>query len=139
VSTIFPKAEKVRIWGSIFVGSSSRPQTGDPTLTKEASIEGRFRFAGKNLTYGRRGFDRTTAWAFNKKCNGRATRSKPCNSRDGNAAGNARRIATLPGAAARAPIKKDCDTRPRGVATKVRTPFRQTSNATLKAASAFGG
>ena len=35
--------------------------------------------------------------------------------------------------------KKDCDTRPRGVATKVRTPFRQTSNATLKAAFAVGG
>jgi hypothetical protein len=34
-------------WGSIFVGSSSRPQTGGQTLTNEASIEGRFRFAGK--------------------------------------------------------------------------------------------
>jgi len=53
VSTNFPKAEKVRTWGSIFVGSSSRPQTGGQTLTKEASIEGRFRFAGKNLTYDR--------------------------------------------------------------------------------------
>jgi hypothetical protein len=47
VSTSFPKAEKVRTWGSIFVGSSSRPQTGGQTLTNEASIEGRFRFAGK--------------------------------------------------------------------------------------------
>ena len=45
----------------------------------------------------------------------------------------------LPGAAARAPIKKDCDARPRGAATKVRRPFRQTSDATLKAAFAFGG
>jgi hypothetical protein len=53
-------------------------------------------------------------------------------------AGDARSIATLPGAAARAPIKKDCDVRPRGAATKVRTPFRQTSDATLKAAFAFG-
>jgi hypothetical protein len=47
VSTNFPKAENVRTWGNIFVGSSSRPQTGGQTLTKEASIEGRFRFAGK--------------------------------------------------------------------------------------------
>jgi hypothetical protein len=47
VSTNFPKAERVRTWGSIFVGSSSRPQTGGQTLTNEASIEGRFRFAGK--------------------------------------------------------------------------------------------
>jgi hypothetical protein len=47
VSTNFPKTEKVRTWGSIFVGSSSRPQTGGQTLTKEASIEGRFRFAGR--------------------------------------------------------------------------------------------
>ncbi len=38
----------------------------------------------------------------------------------------------LPGAAARAPNKQDCDIRPRGAAKKVRTPFRQTSNATLK-------
>ena len=53
-------------------------------------------------------------------------------------AGDARRIATLPGAAARAPNKQDCDVRPRGAATKVRTPFRQTSNATLKAAFAVG-
>ena len=42
----------------------------------------------------------------------------------------------LPGAAARAPIKRDCDVRPRNAATKVRTPFRQTSNATLEAALA---
>jgi hypothetical protein len=53
-------------------------------------------------------------------------------------AGDARRIATLPGAAARAPNKQDCDVRPRGAATKVRTPFRQTSDAILKAAFAFG-
>jgi hypothetical protein len=37
------------------------------TLTNEASIEGRFRFTGKNLAYDRQRFDRTTAWAFNKK------------------------------------------------------------------------
>ena len=43
----------------------------------------------------------------------------------------------LPGAAARAPIKQDCDVRSRGAATKVRTPFRQTRAATLKAAFAF--
>jgi hypothetical protein len=42
-STSFPKAEKVRTWGSIFLGSSSRPQNGSQTLTSEASIEGRFR------------------------------------------------------------------------------------------------
>jgi hypothetical protein len=67
VSTNFPKAETVRTWGRIFVGSSSRPQTGGQTLTNEASIEGRFRFTGKNLAYDRREFDRMTAWAFNKK------------------------------------------------------------------------
>jgi|GEM_PF-5012196 len=105
---------------------------------RKPQLRGAFALQAKSLAYGRRRFDRTTAWAFNKKCNGRATRSKPCNSRDGKAAGDARRIAMLPGAAARAPIKKDCDTRPRGAATKVRTPFRKTSNATLKAASAFG-
>lgn len=44
----------------------------------------------------------------------------------------------LPGAAARAPIKQHCDVRPRNAATKVRTPFRQTSNATLEAALAVG-
>jgi hypothetical protein len=43
VSTSFPKAEKVHTWSSIFVGSSSRPQNGGQTLTREASIEGRFR------------------------------------------------------------------------------------------------
>jgi len=102
-------------------------------------LRGAFALQAKNLTYGRRRFDRTTAWPFNKKCNGRATRSKPCNSRDGKAAGDARRIATLPGAAARAPNKQDSDVRPRGAATKVRTPLRQTSNATLEAAFAFGG
>ena len=53
-------------------------------------------------------------------------------------AGDARSIAMLPGAAARAPNKQDSDARPRGAATKVRTPFRQTSDATLKAAFAFG-
>jgi len=53
--------------GKYFVGSSSRPQTGGQTLTNEASIEGRFRFTGKNLAYDRQRFDRTTAWAFNKK------------------------------------------------------------------------
>jgi hypothetical protein len=54
------------------------------------------------------------------------------------AAGDARRIATLPGAAARAPNKQDSDIRPRGAAIKVRMPFCQTSNATLKAAFAVG-
>jgi hypothetical protein len=39
--------KQIRTWGSIYVGSSSRPQTGGQTLTNEASIEGRFRFAGK--------------------------------------------------------------------------------------------
>jgi hypothetical protein len=53
--------------------------------------------------------------------------------------GDARRIVTLPGAAARAPNEQDCDVRPRSAATKVRTPFRQTMNATLEAAFAFGG
>jgi hypothetical protein len=53
-------------------------------------------------------------------------------------AGDARCIATLPGAAARAPNKQDSDVRPRGAAAKVRTPFRQSSNATLEAAFAFG-
>jgi hypothetical protein len=48
-------------------------------------------------------------------------------------------IAMLPGAAARAPMKQDSDVRPREAATKVRTPFRQTSDAILKAAFAFGG
>ena len=43
----------------------------------------------------------------------------------------------LPGAAARAPNKQASDVRPRGAATKVRTPFRQTRAATLKAAFAF--
>ncbi len=44
----FPQGGKrVRTWGSVFVGSSSRPQTGGQTLTNEASIEGRFRFAGR--------------------------------------------------------------------------------------------
>jgi hypothetical protein len=74
---------------------------------RKPQLRGAFALQAKSLAYDRRRFDRTTAWAFNKKCNGRATRSKPCNSRDGNAAGDARRIATLPGAAARAPIKKD--------------------------------
>jgi hypothetical protein len=54
-------------------------------------------------------------------------------------AGDARSIATLPGAAARAPNQQARDVRPRSAATKVRTPFRQTGNATLKAAFAFGG
>jgi hypothetical protein len=45
----------------------------------------------------------------------------------------------LPGAAARAPNKQDSNVRPREAAAKVRTPFRQTSDATLKAAFAFGG
>ena len=44
----------------------------------------------------------------------------------------------LPGAAARAPNKQASDVRPRGAATKVRTPFRQTSDATLEAAFAVG-
>jgi hypothetical protein len=65
------------------------------------------------------------------------TRSNPCNSWDGKPASDARSIAMLPGAAARAPIKQDCDVRPRGAATKVRTPFRQTGNATLEAALAI--
>lgn len=34
-------------------------------------------------------------------------------------------------------MKKDSNVRPRGAATKVRTPFRQTNNATLEAAFAF--
>ena len=100
-------------------------------------MRGAFALQAKSLAYGRRRFDRAMAWAFNKKCNGRATRSKPCCSWDGRTAGDARRIMMLPGAAARAPIKKDSDIRPRGMATKVRTPFRQTSNATLEAAFAF--
>lgn len=55
------------------------------------------------------------------------------------APGDARSIATLPGTAARVPSEQATDVRPRGAATKVRTPFRQTKNATLKAAFAFGG
>ena len=38
---------QVRTWGSIFVGSTSRPQTGGQALANEASIEGRFSYAGK--------------------------------------------------------------------------------------------
>jgi hypothetical protein len=52
--------------------------------------------------------------------------------------GDARSIATLPGAAARAPRKQGRDVRSRYAATNVRTPFRQTRIATLKAAFAFG-
>jgi hypothetical protein len=63
----FPKAEQVRTWGSILWGSSSRPQTGGQTLTNEASIEGRFRFAGRNLAYDRRRFDSMATWTFIKK------------------------------------------------------------------------
>jgi hypothetical protein len=68
-----------------------------------------------------------------------AARHKPRNSRDEKPATDARRITMLPGAAARAPIKKDSNVRPRGAATKVRTPFRQTRDAILKAAFASGG
>jgi len=39
-------------------------------------------------------------------------------------AGDARSIAMLPGAAARAPNQQDSGVRPRGAATKVRTPSR---------------
>jgi hypothetical protein len=44
----------------------------------------------------------------------------------------------LPGAAARAPIKYDCDVRLQNVEVNVRTPFRQSKNATLEAVFAFG-
>lgn len=47
-------------------------------------------------------------------------------------------IAVLPGATARAPIEQDCDVRLQNVASNVRKPFRQSSNATLKAAFAVG-
>jgi len=83
----------------------------------------------------------STAWRLGRSSKNEAagqTRSNPCNSRDGKPVGDARSIAMLPGAAARAPIKQDCDVRSRGAATKVRTPFRQTSNATLVAAFAVG-
>lgn len=44
----FPQGGNESATGEVFLwGSSSRPQTGGPTLTNEASIEGRFRFAGK--------------------------------------------------------------------------------------------
>jgi len=138
VSTNFPKAEKVRTWGRIFAGSSSRPQTGGKLSPRKPQLRGAFALQAKNLAYDRRRFDRTTAGAFNKKCSGRTTRSKPCNSQDGKPAGDARSIATLPGAAARAPIKKDCDAQSRGAATKVRTPFRQTRDAILEAVFAVG-
>jgi hypothetical protein len=74
-----------------------------------------------------------------QKMKRQATHHERRNSQDGKPAGDARSIAMLPGAAARAPMKQDCDVRPREAATKVRTPFRQTSDATLKAAFAFGG
>ena len=77
------------------------------------------------------------AGTFNKKCSGRATRHKTRKLPDGKEAGDALGIVTLPGAAARAPNQQDSDVRLRGAATKVRTIFRQTSNATLEAAFAF--
>jgi hypothetical protein len=101
-------------------------------------LRGAFALQAKNLAYDRRRFDRMMAGTFNEKCNGRATRHKQRNSRDGTLAGDARSIATLPGAAARAPNKQDYDARPRGAAAKVRTPFLQSNNATLEAAFAFG-
>jgi hypothetical protein len=54
--------------GEVFLwGHQADRRPAVKTLTNEASIEGRFRFAGKNLAYDRQEFDRTTAWAFNKK------------------------------------------------------------------------
>jgi len=64
------------------------------------------------------------AGSFNKKCSGKATRHKTTNAQDKKTAGDARSIAMLPGAAARAPNQQDCDARPRGAATKVRTSSR---------------
>ena len=51
--------------------------------------------------------------------------------------GDARSIAVLPGAAARAPTKQDRDARLQRAATKVQMPRRQTSITILKAALAF--
>ena len=134
----FPQGGKSPQLGKYFCGVIKPTADRRSELSPmKPQLRGAFALQAKSLTYGRRRFDRATAWAFNKKFSGRATRSKPCNSRDGKAAGDARRIATLPGAAARAPIKKDHDARPRGAATKVRTPFRQTRDATLKAAFVF--
>ena len=129
----FPQGGNESAPGEVFLWDHRADRKPAVQLSpRKPQLRGAFALQAKSLAYGRRRFDRTTAWAFNKKCSGRATRSKPCNSREGKAAGDARRIATLPGAAARAPNQQDCDARPRGAATKVRTPFRQTSNATLK-------
>ena len=50
----FPKGGKrVRTWGSIFMGSSSRPQTGGQTLTNEASKGGCLRRTGICPTHDR--------------------------------------------------------------------------------------
>jgi hypothetical protein len=48
VSTNFHKAENDSAPGEVLLwGHRADAQTGGQTLTKEASIEGRFRFAGK--------------------------------------------------------------------------------------------
>jgi len=48
VSTDFPKAENESAPGEVFLwGHRADAQTGGQTLTNEASIEVRFRFAGK--------------------------------------------------------------------------------------------
>ena len=135
---ISPRRKKSAPGEEFFWGHRADRKPAVKLSPMKPQLRGAFALQAKNLTYDRRRFDRTTAGAFNKKCSGRTTRSKPCNSREGKAAGDARRIATLPGAAARAPIKKDCDVDRAAAATKVRTPFRQTSDATLKAAFAFG-
>ena len=134
----FPQGGNESAPGEVFLwGHRADRKPAVQLSPRKPQLRGAFALQAKSLAYGRRRFDRAMAWAFNKKCNGRATRSKPCCSWDGRTAGDARRIMMLPGAAARAPIKKDSDIRPRGMATKVRTPFRQTSNATLEAAFAF--
>ena len=103
----FPQGGNESAPGEVFLwGHRADRKPAVKLSPMKPQLRGAFALQAKSLAYSRRRFDRTTAWAFNKKFSGRATRSKPCNSRDGKAAGDARCIAMLPGAAARAPIRK---------------------------------
>jgi len=58
----FPQGGKSPHLGKHFLwGHQADRKPAVKTLTNEASIEGRFRFTGKNLAYDRRRFDRITA------------------------------------------------------------------------------
>jgi hypothetical protein len=128
----FPQSGTSPHLGKYFCGGHQADRRPAVKLSPmKPQLRGAFALQAKNLAYDRRRFDRRKAGTFNGKCSGRTTRHKPRKLPDGKEAGDAPGIATLPGAAARAPNQQDSDVRPRGAATKVRTPFRQSSNATL--------